>query len=76
MVNLTYEKPGLYTSESIIYFPFYRFAWLPGISKHWDNSALAYAEQGVIFQATTRFHGRVHHYGNSEQNWKQDQYLL
>ncbi|WP_186171821.1 hypothetical protein [Vibrio chagasii] len=66
------EAGSLYLREHYI-FPSTGFSGYSGISKHWDNSALAYAEQGVIFQATTRY-GRVHHYGNSEQNWKQDQY--
>jgi hypothetical protein len=34
---------------------------------------LAYADQSVIFQATTRF-GRVQFFGGSEPNWRQDQY--
>ena len=66
------EAGSLYLREHYI-FPSTGFSGYSGISKHWDNSALAYTEQGVIFQATTRY-GRVHYYGNSEQNWMQDQY--
>ncbi|MEZ9160357.1 hypothetical protein AB4169_18925 [Vibrio lentus] len=66
------EAGSLYFREHYL-FPSAGFSGYSGISKLWDNSALAYADQSVIFQATTRF-GRVQFFGSSEQNWKQDQY--
>ncbi|MCC4782983.1 hypothetical protein CSB62_20085 [Vibrio splendidus] len=66
------EAGSLYLREHYL-FPSTGFSGYSGISKSWDNSALAYADQSVIFQATTRF-GRVQFFGSSEQNWKQDQY--
>ncbi|MEZ9287496.1 hypothetical protein AB4251_11670 [Vibrio lentus] len=66
------EAGSLYFREHYL-FPSTGFSGYSGISKLWDNSALAYADQSVIFQATTRF-GRVQFFGSSEQNWKQDQY--
>ncbi len=66
------EAGSLYLREHYL-FPSTGFSGYSGISKLWDNSALAYADQSVIFQATTRF-GRVQFFGNSGQNWKQDQY--
>ncbi|WGS62698.1 hypothetical protein [Vibrio lentus] len=66
------EAGSLYFREHYL-FPSTGFSGYSGISKSWDNSALAYADQSVIFQATTRF-GRVQFFGSSEQNWKQDQY--
>lgn len=66
------EAGSLYLREHYL-FPSIGFSGYSGISKSWDNSALAYADQSVIFQATTRF-GRVQFFGSSEQNWKQDQY--
>ncbi|PML56403.1 hypothetical protein [Vibrio lentus] len=54
-------------------FPSTGFSGYAGLSKFWDNSALAHSKQNVIFQATTRF-GRVEYFGNNEENWKQDQY--
>ncbi|CAK2367346.1 hypothetical protein VCRA2119O147_5180001 [Vibrio crassostreae] len=66
------EAGSLYLREHYI-FPSTGFSGYSGISKFWDNSALAYNGQSVIFQATTRY-GRVQYLGNSEDNWKQDQY--
>ncbi|PMH32205.1 hypothetical protein BCU71_01230 [Vibrio lentus] len=66
------EAGSLYFREHYL-FPSTGFSGYSGISKLWDNSALAYADQSVIFQATTRF-GRVQFFGSSEQSWKQDQY--
>ncbi len=66
------EAGSLYLREHYI-FPSTGFSGYSGISKFWDNSALAYNGQSVIFQATTRY-GRVQYLGNSEENWKQDQY--
>ncbi|CAK1863991.1 hypothetical protein F0248_10240 [Vibrio crassostreae] len=66
------EAGSLYLREHYI-FPSTGFSGCSGISKFWDNSALAYNGQSVIFQATTRY-GRVQYLGNSEENWKQDQY--
>ncbi|WP_333912155.1 hypothetical protein [Vibrio coralliirubri] len=66
------EAGSLYLREHYI-FPSTGFSGYSGLSKFWDNSALAYNGQSVIFQATTRY-GRVQYLGNSEENWKQDQY--
>ncbi len=66
------EAGSLYLREHYI-FPSTGFSGYSGVSKFWDNSALAYNGQSVIFQATTRY-GRVQYFGNSEENWKQDQY--
>ena len=66
------EAGTLYFREHYL-FPSTGFSGYSGIAKLWDSSALAYASQSVIFQATTRF-GRVQFFGNSEQNWRQDQY--
>ncbi len=66
------EAGSLYLREHYL-FPSTGFSGYSGISKSWDNSALAYVDQSVIFQATTRF-GKVQFFGNSEPNWKHDQY--
>ncbi|GLR05867.1 hypothetical protein GCM10007906_34550 [Vibrio hyugaensis] len=63
---------SLYLREHYL-FPSTGFSGYAGLAKFWDNSALAKADQKVIFQATTR-HGRVQYFGNTEENWKQDQY--
>lgn len=62
----------LYFREQYL-FPSTGFSGFNGLSKFWDNSALAYAGSNVIFQATTRF-GRVQFLGNNQDNWQQDQY--
>ncbi|MEH6451671.1 MAG: hypothetical protein V7782_01395, partial [Psychromonas sp.] len=66
------EAASLYLREHYL-FPSTGFSGYGGISKFWDNMALAYEGKSVIFQATTRY-GRVEYLGNSEENWKQDQY--
>lgn len=66
------DAASLYLREHYL-FPSTGFSGYAGISKFWDNSALARKGKKVIFQATTRY-GRVAYFGNSEDNWKNDQY--
>ncbi|WP_050908345.1 hypothetical protein [Vibrio harveyi] len=63
---------SLYLREHYL-FPSTGFSGYAGLAKFWDNAALAKAGQKVIYQATTRY-GRVQYFGNTEDNWKQDQY--
>ncbi|MFH4467832.1 hypothetical protein INT50_23505 [Vibrio diabolicus] len=63
---------SLYLREHYL-FPSTGFSGYAGLAKFWDNSALAKVGQKVIYQATTRY-GRVQYFGNTEDNWKQDQY--
>ncbi|WP_045496040.1 hypothetical protein [Vibrio hyugaensis] len=70
--NHLVKAGSLYLREHYL-FPSTGFSGYAGLAKFWDNSALAKADQKVIFQATTR-HGRVQYFGNTEENWKQDQY--
>ncbi|ENC6709723.1 hypothetical protein ABKY54_004333 [Vibrio harveyi] len=63
---------SLYLREHYL-FPSTGFSGYAGLAKLWDNAALAKAGQKVIYQATTRY-GRVQYFGNTEDNWKQDQY--
>lgn len=63
---------NLYFREHYI-FPSTGFSGYSGLSKFWDNSALAYSGSKVIQQATTRY-GRVQYLGNNQENWQQDQY--
>ncbi|PMH41391.1 hypothetical protein BCU68_15640 [Vibrio sp. 10N.286.49.B3] len=66
------EAGTLYLREHYL-FPSTGFSGYAGIAKFWDNSALAHAEKSVIYQATTRY-GRVEYFGNTQENWLQDQY--
>jgi hypothetical protein len=66
------DAGSLYLREHYL-FPTTGFSGYAGISKFWDNSALAYSGKSVIFQATTRY-GRVQYFGNTQENWQQDQY--
>ncbi len=70
--NHLVEAGSLYLREHYL-FPSTGFSGYAGLAKFWDNSALAKAGQKVIYQATTRY-GRVQYFGNTEDNWKQDQY--
>ncbi|MHC6804259.1 hypothetical protein ACYTR9_28315, partial [Vibrio antiquarius] len=63
---------SLYLREHYL-FPSTGFSGYAGLAKFWDNSALAKVGQKVIYQATTRY-GRVQYFGNTQNNWKQDQY--
>ncbi|EKO3822779.1 hypothetical protein NTH40_004361 [Vibrio harveyi] len=63
---------SLYLREHYL-FPSTGFSGYAGLAKFWDNAALAKAGQKVIYQATTRY-GRVQYFGNTEDNWTQDQY--
>lgn len=63
---------SLYLREHYL-FPSTGFSGYAGLAKFWDNAALAKVGQKVIYQATTRY-GRVQYFGNTEDNWKQDQY--
>lgn len=63
---------SLYLREHYL-FPSTGFSGYAGLAKFWDNAALAKAGKKVIYQATTRY-GRVQYFGNTEDNWKQDQY--
>lgn len=66
------DAGSLYLREHYL-FPTTGFSGYAGISKFWDNSALAQSGSSVIFQATTRY-GRVQYFGNTQENWQQDQY--
>lgn len=66
------DAGNLYFREHYI-FPSTGFSGYGGLSKFWDNSALAYSGLKVIQQATTRY-GRVQFFGNNQENWQQDQY--
>lgn len=66
------DSGNLYFREHYL-FPSTGFSGYAGVSKFWDNSALAYAGSSVIYQATTRF-GRVQYLDNIEENWQQDKY--
>ncbi|MFA0310513.1 hypothetical protein BH581_05585 [Vibrio splendidus] len=66
------DSGNLYFREHYL-FPSTGFSGYAGLSKFWDNSALANTDSNVIFQATTRY-GRVQYLGNSQDNWQQDQY--
>lgn len=66
------ESASLYLREHYL-FPSTGFSGYAGLSKFWDNSALAHAGKKVIYQATTRY-GRVEYFGNNQDNWQQDQY--
>ncbi|MHA2879258.1 hypothetical protein ACXZ7R_23065 [Vibrio campbellii] len=70
--NYLVDAGFLYLREHYL-FPSTGFSGYSGLAKFWDNSALAKAGQKVIYQATTRY-GRVQYFGNTEDNWKQDQY--
>ena len=66
------DAGSLYLREHYL-FPTTGFSGYAGISKFWDNSALAQSGSSVIFQATTRY-GRVQYFENTQENWQQDQY--
>ncbi|MFA0305352.1 hypothetical protein AB4543_05610 [Vibrio splendidus] len=66
------DSGNLYFREHYL-FPSTGFSGYAGLSKFWDNSALANTDSNVIFQATTRY-GRVQYLGNSQDNWQQDKY--
>ncbi|WP_394149070.1 hypothetical protein [Vibrio maritimus] len=66
------EAASLYLREHYI-FPSTGFSGYAGIAKYWDNSVFANDGRSVIFQASTRY-GRVQYFGNSQENWQQDQY--
>ena len=66
------EAGSLYLREHYI-FPSTGLSGYAGIAKFWDNSALAHSGNSVIYQATTRY-GRVHYFGNNQDNWLKDQY--
>ncbi|WP_194435735.1 hypothetical protein [Vibrio fluminensis] len=70
--NHLVDAGSLYLREHYL-FPSTGFTGYAGIAKFWDNSALAEQGNSVIFQATTRY-GRVQYFGNSQENWQQDQY--
>ncbi|CAE6933395.1 hypothetical protein ACOMICROBIO_LKFPLAJE_03266 [Vibrio sp. B1FIG11] len=70
--NHLVDAGSLYLREHYL-FPSTGFSGYAGLAKFWDNSALAKASQKVIYQATTRY-GRVQYFGNTEDNWKKDQY--
>ncbi|WP_394245533.1 hypothetical protein [Vibrio astriarenae] len=66
------DSASLYLREHYL-FPSTGFSGYAGLSKFWDNSALAAKGSSVIYQATTRY-GRVQYFGNSQTNWELDQY--
>ncbi|WP_234496454.1 hypothetical protein [Vibrio maritimus] len=66
------EAASLYLREHYV-FPSTGFSGYAGIAKYWDNSVFANDGRSVIFQASTRY-GRVQYFGNSQDNWQQDQY--
>lgn len=66
------EAASLYLREHYV-FPSTGFSGYAGIAKYWDNSVFASDGRSVIFQASTRY-GRVQYFGNSQDNWQQDQY--
>ena len=70
--NHLVDAGSLYLREHYL-FPSTGFSGYASLAKFWDNSALAKAGKKVIYQATTRY-GRVQFFGNTEDNWKQDQY--
>lgn len=66
------QAGNVYLREHYLY-PSTGFSGYAGLSKYWDNSALAASGKKVIFQATTRY-GRVQYFGNTQANWQHDQY--
>lgn len=70
--NELIDAGSVYLREHYL-FPSTGFSGYAGLSKYWDNSVIAADGRNVIFQGTTRY-GRVQYFGNTEENWKKDQY--